>query len=163
MIKKHPPALIVQPYANRGGSQSYRITHSPSAAILADCFYFRNTALAISKEIIVYLGDNLRSENISYVSFLFTQAIRDYIEAFRFSEDKKPPSMEDWLNGPDYQRVLADRNTRAILERQEKEYAEELHHGFESVGWFPAPDGTVARDDMERVRDGRPLPGEGVS
>ncbi len=144
--KQATPFLGIVKYKTASGGHGYEIDHIESGLLVVPNIRFLSQARVLAQEI-------LKIESFPEATpseFLI------YLDCYRFSDVKQPPTFEEWKNGPEFEEFVKSKGANnSLVIRQEAEHAQELSDGFISLGWVPDEQGGWADTELREFVQNR--------
>lgn len=137
---------------------NYSITHLISGVRVSTTYEYLSQAKIVAGQIIEHVGNSLLEEWLKPDAFSYELQI--YIET-RWYGNKSPPSLEEWISGPDYEEILQRIHSSGpdnhLSQEPEAKYVQELQGWDCTIAWVPRQDGPVSGQELQRLIEGRPF------
>lgn len=137
IIKYGKGKKAVPMFAVTKGCGLYTLAHIPSNSYLSRYYYYLSACRFLSAEVIEVMGDKLLEPNRELLSASFPVSLKDYVLFYSAKDVKQPQTYEEFLNGPDYEAVILERNSNSVRSLEEDKHHQELLEGGASLGWVP--------------------------
>lgn len=152
LLKKDGTAILeIRPYESLYGVKVYELIYIANNLLVTDGYYYLSTAKGVGQAL------------IDETSFPFlTPQEKDYIQFYQYNDIKKPLTIKEWVNGPDYKALQLERDNRELALKQEREYQGSLFESDDTLVYLSDTGGDFKAGELRGILDGDRLPGKGV-